>query len=120
MDPRHRVVTQIPLSELWTIRGPLAATRVRPVGPSDLGVDMHSRPILKQTRFVVAEVGKPLQWLDPISIVAFLRDRIPGRIVDPSAPSFRLNDFPGQFCFVVSEWAEQDSDSPIYVFELHH
>jgi hypothetical protein len=120
MDPLHRVVTQIPLSELWTIRGPFAATRVRSVGPSDLAVDLHSRPILRKTRFVVADVGRPLEWLDPIGIVAFLRDHIPGRIVDPSAPGFRLNDFPGQFCFVVSEWAEQDSDSPIYVFERHH
>ena len=120
MDPSQRVVTQMPLRELWTDRGPLAVTRLRSLGASDLAVALHAGPLLSPTRFVVADIGKPSQWLDSAQALAFWRDQASGRIVDPSAAGFRLDDFSGEHCFTASEWRHGVSDAPIYLFERHH
>jgi hypothetical protein len=119
MNSHQRLVTQIPLWELWTDRGPLAVTRIRSLAMSDLAVALHAGPLLGPARFVIADIGKPLQWLDSFQKLAFLHDEATGRIVDPSAADVRLADFPGEYCFAVSEWRD-DSSAPIYLFERYH
>jgi hypothetical protein len=120
MDYRQRVVLQIPLQELWTERGPLQAVRQRRLSQPDLAVAFGSGPMLAPARLVVADVGLPLRWLDTAEVIPFWRKQAQGRIVDPATNGFRLEDFPGEFCFIASEWREPNSVAPIYLFEHHH
>lgn len=120
MNPEQRIVTQLPLTELWTSHGPLTATRLRVLAASDLAVFLRERSILKGTRFVVADVGYPLRWLDSVQFLAFWESDARGRLVDPVVKYFQLEDFPGAICFTVHEWRSGQSDAPILVFERHH
>jgi len=61
MKPEQRIVTRLPLRELWTAHGPIAAARGRALGASDLVALLHERPVLKGSPFVVAELGHPLR-----------------------------------------------------------
>lgn len=99
MRPELRIVTSLPLRELWNDEGPLAARRVGDL--SDPGI----RELLRTgpPQFVVADVGLPLEWVPEASCFNAWRDRFrgnlaeAGRKVDPDA-------FPGGFCFFASEW----------------
>jgi hypothetical protein len=116
----QRVVTQIPLQELWTDRGEIQATRGRQLGRGDVATFLHREPLLSGTTFAVADVGSALRWLDPPALLAFWKEEARGRIVEASASGFRLEDYPGGFCFIVTEWHRADSQHPILLFERHH
>lgn len=49
-------MTALPFAELWTERGTLAA-RVRRLGRTE---------IVALLQFVVADVGRPLDWVPPV------------------------------------------------------
>ena len=59
MDSRHRIVSSLPIEELWTDAGPLSAKRLRYISPDDLELQM----LLQAMPMVVAECGKPLHWV---------------------------------------------------------
>lgn len=120
MAPEQRIVTQLPLRELWTSRGRLTAERGRALGASDLAVLLHEGPILKGVRFVVADVGHQLRWLDAGEFLEFWQHDARGRIVDPEQARFQLDDYPGSYCFTVHEWHDKASEAPLLVFEHHH
>lgn len=120
MDHSKKIVTHIPLVEIWSPRGPLVAKRIRYLDASDTATALARGKMLSPTRLAVADLGVPLHWLDPVEIPTFWENEARGRIVDPSAARFRLDEYPGEYCFTVSEWREPESSSPIYVFERHH
>jgi hypothetical protein len=120
MKPEQRIVTQLPLRELWTSRGLLAAERGRALGASELAVLLQERPMQEGTRFVVADVGHPLQWLGAEAFLEFWRYEARCRIVDPGQAGFRLEDYRGHYCFTVHEWRAEGVEAPILVFERHH
>jgi hypothetical protein len=52
----HRIVTRMPLTELWTSEGPLVARRGERAAAAEI------EPLLQGgASFVVADVGKPLR-----------------------------------------------------------
>lgn len=57
MDPALRIVTRLPLAELWTERGPVAATRERLLGRAEVKSLLQAGPV----QFVVADCGKALR-----------------------------------------------------------
>jgi len=120
MKPDERIVTQIPMRELWTDRGPLTVARGQSLGPADVAAVLQTHKITTELRFAVADVGHPLRWLDPVEFVAFWKTDARGRVVGAEATAIRLEDFPGEQCYVVSEWREVNSEAPILLFERHH
>jgi hypothetical protein len=113
MDPAHRVVTRLPLEALFTEAGPLKARRQREIGMSDLRERLSLRPLL-----VLAEVGRPLSWIPRTRVFDVWNEELRARIVEPGT-SFRLEDFPGAYCFRASEWSLEDG-SVVLVFEHMH
>jgi hypothetical protein len=104
-------VTRLPLITLVTPQG-----EATPAG--DLSVE-DIRALLRQNtvRFVVADVGRPLQWVPEMECFGAWKDGIQQHVADPTQ-SFRLEDFPGEFAYTASMW--HDGGTPIVVLSKHH
>lgn len=112
MDPARRIVTRIPLDELWTAHGPVAAKRAR-------GLDRAAVSSLitrGAVQLVIADLDKPLRWLDAADTRAFWTGEA-AHVAD--ADSASVDDFPGGYFYFASEWRGA-SASPILLLELHH
>ena len=120
MRPDQRIVTQIPLQELWTARGPLTAERLRTLGPSDLAIYLNSKPMLRDVAYIVADMGHPLHWMNGPEFLSFWKSDARGRVVEADATAFPLADFPDEYCYVVSEWRAVEPETRLVLFERHH
>ena len=114
MDTRQKIVTQIPLSELWNSGGPLDAFRVEGVGEAAI-----VRLLRDGSSFVVADVGLPLRWISEDDRFAFWKTEVRCRLAAPDADDFRLDDYPGSYCYVAAMW-KCASTVPVIVLEKHH
>ena len=111
MDPRLRVVTVMPLEELWDDDGAFGR-RVAHLSTDQI------KAILKggSVRFVEANVGEPLCWTAPAECY-FRWKQVVAHVAD--ADRFLLEDFPDEWAFVASEW-EGRSGERLILLEKHH
>jgi hypothetical protein len=112
VDNRLRIVTRIPLVELWTDSGTLAAKR----GYFLTQEDVKDRLRHGAVSFVVADCGKPLTWIKQGSY-EFWHNELKPRLAVPD--QFTPEDFPDSRCYLASEWLLDDGRSVI-VLEMHH
>ena len=50
---------------------------------------------------------------------AFWKGELKPRLVAPDATRIRLDDYPGGYCYVASEW-QCETDRTVVVLEKHH
>lgn len=115
MDLRTRIVTRIPLDELWTQDGRVDAVRLRKLSR----LDIHGMLRGGSVQFVRADVAQPLEWIDQSERFAFWKSEVQHRVVDPAEPAFDLNDHPGGYCYLASEW-RAEGQPPIVLVERYH
>jgi len=91
--------------------------RVRPLSASDVREFMR----LGLKEFCAADVGRPLQWLDPASPYEFLKHEVLPTLVEPSSTEqgFSLDGFPGGYAYLASEW-QDDAGGQAVLFEKYH
>ena len=112
MNLSLRVVTRIPLSELWDLEGK-TGSKQRTLNESDMTALLRQG----QVRFVVAECGDPLKWIPLSQCHDFWKTELKPRIVETER--FNLEDFPGAYCYVASEW-DDGQPSPLVLLEKYH
>jgi hypothetical protein len=61
MDNKLRIVTQTPLTSLWTDNGDIVADRVRYLTIADIKEMLKKHPF----EFVIADPGLKLIWINP-------------------------------------------------------
>lgn len=115
VDAKQRIVGSTPLAEIWNSDGDLDAERIRDIGADDI------KSMLRQgtVQFVVANVGSPLDWIQPDLSTDFWRKNAKHRIVPTDADGFLLDDYPDGYCYCAALWRIQNSDDVI-VLETHH
>ena len=114
MHAAQQIVTGTPLTGLWDSNGPLDAKHVGYAGEAEI------KKLLRDgSTFVVAEPGKPLCWIPMRDRLAFWKKEVRRRLVSLGAGGFRLEDYPGNYCYVAAEW-QLPSSRPIIVLEKHH
>jgi hypothetical protein len=117
MDPALRVVTQLPLRELWTDRGAFAAARDRTLAPDEVKSLLQAGPL----RFVVADVGKPLHWIPEEERFVFWKADARDHIVENPRHPIDIYAYREGYAYVASEWAAPElGASPIIVLERYH
>lgn len=114
MDFAQRIVTCLPLTELWTSKGPLDARPTERVGAAEIAQHLQDG-----ASFVVADVGKPLRWISAPDRFSFWKTEVKGRLVPRDVERFSIEDYPDSYCYMAISWRGAPS-TPIIVLEIHH
>jgi len=113
MRAADRIITTLPLAELFDERGPVAAVRGRDLTADDIRDLLRAGPL----RFVVANCGSRPVWVAESERFAFWKTEVQPHLSDANAAS--PDDFPGCYFYFASEWVAA-SGSPIVLLEMHH
>src|SRR5258705_12385456 len=100
MDATQRIVTGMPLTELWNDHGRVDAVRAGRVGEADIVRLLREAG----SSFIVANPGMPLRWVPAHEGFEFWKTDVKRHLVASDAKGFRLEDFPGLYCYVATEW----------------
>ena len=112
MEHVKRVVTEIPLKEIWNHEGAIEAIRDRYLSANALKNMLKKFPV----EFVIANVGDPLKSV-PISMCYdFWKSEVKAHLVSNPEESFRLEDFPEEYAYLASEWSGE-IQNPIVLLE---
>lgn len=109
----QRVVTRLPLAELWDDAGPVAAAPARDLTADGIHELLRAGPV----RFVVADVGRPLRWVPAAECFRFWKGEVQPRVTDPGGAF--LEDFPGGYCYFAAEWGPIEGP-PVVVLAVAH
>jgi len=114
MDIAKKVITKLPLEELWDGKDILNAQRVsRGLNASEI-----TEMIKAGATFVVADLGQQPRWIDPAHRFEFWKTEVKSRLAEPDKPAF-LDRFSGEYCYLASKWQLADG-LPLIVLERHH
>jgi len=114
MHHSQRVITSIPLSELWDERGAVRAIRSRDLSADDIRQLLRRGPM----RFVVAEVASPPRWISVADRFTFWKGEVQSHLAEPGL-SASLDDFPGDSCYFASEWSPVAGASIVLLEKAH-
>ncbi|MEM1054875.1 MAG: hypothetical protein AAGI52_05070 [Bacteroidota bacterium] len=107
---------RFPLHEIWDESGDVVAVESgEELNESALRVLLRSGPV----HFVVADAGLPLRWIPLDESFAFWKRDVRSHLADPGAPSFRLEDFPGDYLYFATQWL-WDRERPLVVLVIWH
>ena len=109
----QRVVTRLPLTELWDEAGTVAASHCRDLTGVDIRALLQAGPV----RFVVADIAAPLRWVPIGDCFRFWKAEVQSRVADLAGTS--LDEFPGVYCYFASEWGPTGGP-PIVVLSVAH
>src|SRR5689334_6966351 len=98
MDTALKVVTQIPLPELWRDDGFTTTSRVRWLTSDDITSLLRAGRV----RFVVADVGASPRWIPLSECYDFWKTEAQPHLAAPKSRA-SLDDFPGGYCYFASE-----------------
>ncbi|MCA1552428.1 hypothetical protein I6F36_37325 [Bradyrhizobium sp. BRP19] len=112
MDIAKKLVTKLPLEELWDENHILDAKRIS----TGLNASAVMETIKEGATFVVADVGLRPRWIDPAERFEFWKTEVKSRLAEKPAS---LEDFPGEYCYFASKWLVADR-LPLIVLERHH
>ena len=114
MDATLKVVTQLPLTELWRDDGFTTTWRVRWLTADDITSLLRAGRV----QFVVADVGVSPRWIPLGECYDFWKREAQPHLAAPESRA-SLDDFPDGYCYFASEWSSRDG-TPIIVCERHH
>ena len=114
MDIAKKIVTKLPLEELWNEKGMLHARRVSSCLNAADVIDM----IKAGATFVIADVGQPPRWIDSAHRFDFWQTEVKPRLADVEQHAF-LERYPGGYFYFASKWQLSDG-LPLIVIERHH
>jgi hypothetical protein len=115
VDPKRRIVTQLPLRGLWRDSETINASRSRALSSANL------RDLLRRStvHFVVVDVGRKPRWIELEDCYRFWMDEVQHHLVAPEA-KLAMDQMPGVYCYRASEWQSGEIASPIVVLEVQH
>ena len=113
MDINLRVVTHLPLRELWRGDEFSSTAREKSLTHDDVRAFLTSGPV----QFVVADVGMAPRWIPESECFDFWKNEAKPHLASGTRAS--LNEFPGGYCYFASQW-EGETTAPIVLLEKHH
>ncbi len=114
MRSYERIITHVPLGELWNDNGPVPAERLRELSSDQIRELLRAGPI----RLVLADVGSGPGWISEARCFAVWKEEVCPHLADPGKLA-RLDDFPGGYCYFASEWSLVGSRSLIVLERSH-
>ena len=114
MPTAQRSVTILPLPEVWDSSGALPLTSGEQLDRSAVEALLRSGSV----RLVVADVGKPLEWVPPDEARSLWRSEVSERLVSPDRKAF-LDDFTDSYCYRAHAWVDGAGAVSAVVLERH-
>ena len=113
MNPSDRIVTRIPLDNIWTSENELKSNRV-----GYLTKDAIKELLKKgQVHFIVANCGDKLVWISPDQCFNFWKTEVQKHLAPDD--HINLDIFPDNYAYSASEWTV-DHPTPIILLEKIH
>jgi hypothetical protein len=113
MRPDQRIVTKLPLTELWDETGALHGERIRHLDENLIRELMRAG----QVQFIVANCGAKLNWMPMPERFEFWKT-VRSQVADALRP-ISLERFPNQTAYIASEWRGRTGECLI-LLETHH
>jgi hypothetical protein len=114
MEQSLRIVTHLPLRELWRDDGFNTASRVRDLDGEEITELLRSGPV----QFVVVDIGSAPRWIALSDCYLFWKGEAKMHVVALGSRVV-LEEFPGRCYYFASEW-EGGLPAPIVVLERCH
>jgi hypothetical protein len=115
MDVTKKIITKLPLVELWRADGFTSASRVRWLTAENI-VELLQ---FGRVQFVVADVGVLPHWISLVNCFDFWKREVQPHLAAPDS-KVSLDSFPDDYCYFASEWSGESKNVPIVVCEKHH
>jgi hypothetical protein len=115
MDNNLKIVTQIPLTNLWNEYENHTAKRNRYLTANDI-LEIFKK--YKSVKFVIADVGKKLDWKRDDNIFDFWKTNVKPHLSEDIC-NFHFDDFNDNYKYIASEWIGE-VDTPIILLEKYH
>lgn len=114
MEVSRRIISKLPLQELWDERGPVDGERLRYLNSSAI------RDLLRQgaVRFVIADIGAEPAWIPESCCFDFWKQDVQRHLADPEQ-RVNLAEFPDDFCYFASEWSAPIGTAIIVLERCH-
>jgi hypothetical protein len=114
MDAAFRIVTKLPLEELWKgDRSPIGS-RLRPLTTEEI-IQLLRVGIVE---FTVADVGHELRWIAPPDCYGFWKSEVKPHLTE-DVHRILPHDFPGEYCHKASYWGV-DGKAAVVLLEKYH
>jgi hypothetical protein len=115
MDAEFRIVTRLPLEQLWRGSESAAGTRRRALTAGEIVRLLREGTV----EFVVAEVGQKPRWISPTDCYEFWKAEVKPHLAAGES-RIVLDDFPDAYCYIASEWGTAEAATSIIVLERYH
>lgn len=114
MDNNKKIVTQIPMTNLWTDLETVFAKRERYITADDIQETLRNYPV----EFVVATIGEKLKWISYDKSFDFWKTELKSHLAD-DINNINLDNYLDNYAYVASEWSGE-IEMPIILFEKYH
>jgi hypothetical protein len=114
MKTTERILTRIPVDQLWDDSGDLLAKRIRDLTKTAVRDLLTQGPV----RFVIADVGKSLTWMAIDQRYEFWKRDVQPRLSDGGR--IHLEQYPDGLAYTASERRLADDEIPIVLLEMRH
>lgn len=114
MTSINKIVTEIPLTNLWRDKEHIYAKRERHLTANDVQNILKKYPV----EFVIADIGKELKWVNYDKSFKFWKTELKLHLTD-NFDHINLDKSLGNYAYVASEWTGE-IETPIILLEKHH
>lgn len=114
MAAAERSVTALPLDEVWDASGALPLSRGEHLDRPAIETLIRAGTV----RLVVADLGKPLEWVPPAKARSLWRSEVSERLVGPNQKAF-LDDFNDRYFYRAHAWTDESGAVSTVVLERH-
>jgi hypothetical protein len=114
MDSDKKIVTHIPITNLWTDDGNISVKRERYLTEDDIQNSLKKYPVA----FVVANIGEKLEWISGDKSFDFWKSEIKPHLAD-NITHINLDNYLENYAYVASEWTGE-FETPIILLEKYH
>ena len=115
MDIGLRVITHLPLTELWRGDGFRTSLRMQELAAEQIIAFLRTG----QVHFAIADVGLAPQWVPLHDCYTFWKHEVQPHLAAPDS-QLVLERFPQGYCYTASTWRNSETSVPIIVLEKHH
>jgi len=115
MDAALKIVTYLPLQQLWRDSKFTTTARGRSLTRIDITALLRAGPV----QFVIADVGVAPRWIELGDCYDFWKSEAKPHLAAPTSRA-ALNSFPDEYCYFASQWESERVSAPIVLLEKHH